>query len=92
MSVKDLVAEKLKVKERMYDLKKRSLLDGVGIIRQPSREEEEYFKEHDVITTQCIKGDIEDTFSFCPPLWNQRLSFVAKIIESIGAMSVCDGY
>jgi ribosomal protein L39E len=73
-SLREVVEERLRAKERLAKEKKCSR--GVPI----TQEEKEYMTEHRVLDNQVRRADPEDNFSFSPPLWSQRLSFVSEII------------
>ena len=82
-----LVEQRLDEKEKnaLRVQKARKGNDGTKLT---SVEESEYMQKHDVISKQEKRPDPEDSFSFHPPLWNQRLSFVARIVDQTKSKSV----
>ena len=48
----------------------------------------QYYENHDVISKQIKREDPEETFSFNPPLWRQRISQIAKIISQYKVTTV----
>ena len=82
-SIKSIVNARLKDKEvDSFGMNKRRVgEDGDVHGSELTEEQKKYLMEHDVISKQKAEPDIEECdFSFFPPLWNQRISFISKII------------
>ena len=90
-SIKDLVNSRLKDKEAdSFGINKRRVGERGDIHgSELTEEQKKYLMEHDVISKQKAEPDVEECdFSFFPPLWNQRISFISKIALQHNVTSV----
>lgn len=91
METGGLIAEvdrRLDCKEKCDIRRDKMRIRNDGTKVEGTKSEADYFEKHDVLSKQIKREDPEETFSFHPPLWRQRISHIAKIVDQYKVKTV----